>query len=137
MTSLIKFKAVVDTNVFISGLIFDGLPLKVIEAIQNKKVLLVTSAEIELEILLKLAKFNYGQENIVDLKQQFEKGALRVVPKSKVDICRDLKDNKFLEAALESRADFLVSGDKDLLTLKTFHKTQIITPKEFLSKFNK
>ena len=117
MTSLIKFKAVVDTNVFIPGLIFDGLPLKVIEAIQNKKVLLVTSAEIELEILLKLAKFNYGQENIVDLKQQFEKGALRVVPKSKVDICRDLKDNKFLEAARGLFDDLTNSHCFDTITL--------------------
>lgn len=48
--------------------------------------------------------------------------------------CRDPKDNFLLALALDSKADFLVTGDKDLLVLRTIGKTQIVTLKEFLSR---
>ena len=55
---------------------------------------------------------------------------------SEVTVCRDPKDNKFLSLALDSNADFLVTGDKDLLEVGKFFKTEIITPRDFLEKFN-
>jgi uncharacterized protein len=50
-----------------------------------------------------------------------------------VRVCRDPKDDKFLEVALNGHADVLVSGDDDLLTLESFHGTEILTPAAFLS----
>jgi uncharacterized protein len=47
-------------------------------------------------------------------------------------ICRDPKDEKFLELAVAANADYLVSGDKDLLVLNPFRRTLILTPREFL-----
>jgi uncharacterized protein len=47
-------------------------------------------------------------------------------------ICRDPKDEKFLELAVASNADYIVSGDKDLLVLNPFRHTLILTPREFL-----
>lgn len=55
---------------------------------------------------------------------------------SEVTVCRDPKDNKFLSLALDSNADFLVTGDKDLLEVGKFFKTEIITPRDFLEKLN-
>ena len=47
--------------------------------------------------------------------------AMTVYPNQKVNICRDKKDNFLLEAALEGKADYLVTGDEDLLILNPFH----------------
>jgi len=46
-------------------------------------------------------------------------------------ICRDKDDDHVLACALETKADYLVTGDGDLLILKKFHKTCIVTPREF------
>lgn len=54
------------------------------------------------------------------------------VVESKAEICRDLKDNFLLSLSKDSKADFLITGDKDLLDLKQFESTKIITMTEFL-----
>ena len=55
-----------------------------------------------------------------------------VVPQRCVRVCRDLKDDKFLEVALDGRADVLVSGDEDLLILDPFEGLPIRPPRAFL-----
>jgi len=52
-----------------------------------------------------------------------------------VDICRDPKDNKFLDVAIASYADYLITGDEDLLVLEAIGNTTIITPREFINIF--
>ena len=70
-------------------------------------------------------------ENII-----FEKSII-VVPTEKVDIIKDdPDDNKFIEAALEGKADYIVSQDKHLLDVKVFRDVKIATPKEFLEMLN-
>jgi len=55
-----------------------------------------------------------------------------VTPQQSITICRDPKDNKFLEAAVAGRADVIVSGDEDLLTLHPFAGIPILQPAAFL-----
>lgn len=55
-----------------------------------------------------------------------------VSPNPHIDVCRDEKDNCFLEAAIEGHADIIVSGDADLLTLRQFEGIPIIRVTEFL-----
>jgi predicted nucleic acid-binding protein len=50
---------------------------------------------------------------------------------SSVTLCRDEKDNFLLSLARDAQADYLLTGDKDLLVLRTFEKTQILTIAEF------
>lgn len=52
-----------------------------------------------------------------------------------ITICRDPKDNKLLELAVSGNANFLVTGDKDLLVLNPFRGIEIIVPRDFLEKF--
>jgi len=59
-----------------------------------------------------------------------------VVPKRRITICRDPKDNMFLEAAVDGGADDFVGGDDDLLHLEAFEGIPIITPAEFLAKLD-
>jgi len=58
--------------------------------------------------------------------------SVRYELKHTVDICRDPKDNMFLECAARAKADYLVAGDKDLLVLGTYKGTRIITPLEYI-----
>ena len=58
-----------------------------------------------------------------------------VSPKRKIDACKDPKDNRFLEAAVEENADMIVSGDKDLLDMKEFETIPIVSAAEFLVRF--
>ncbi len=78
----------------------------------------------------------YSEEDLVFFKQVLMKELQLQTVKSKVSVCRDSKDDKFLSLALEGEADVLVTGDKDLLNLERFQKTEIITPRDFLEKFD-
>lgn len=68
---------------------------------------------------------------------KLQAGAIKIIPSRKVNICRDKKDNQVLDLCVVGKADYLVTGDKDLLVLKKFKKTKIVSPREFIeSVFN-
>ena len=52
-----------------------------------------------------------------------------------ITICRDPKDNKFLDLAVAGKADYIVSGDMDLLVLHPFQGIQILSPRAFVTTF--
>ncbi len=60
--------------------------------------------------------------------------ALMVEPHSQVSMCRDENDNRVLECAIDGQADFIVSGDTDLLELQTFQGIAILTVRDFLNR---
>ena len=62
---------------------------------------------------------------------------LVIAPKLNIKVCRDEKDNKFLECAIASKSDYIISYDKHLLKLKEFKNIKIITPEEFLKTLKK
>lgn len=61
----------------------------------------------------------------------------RVYPQERTHVLRDPDDEKYLEAASACQADYLVSGDRDLLSLKKFGTTRIVSPKEFVEVLQK
>jgi putative PIN family toxin of toxin-antitoxin system len=58
-----------------------------------------------------------------------------VTPVRRITVCRDPDDNMFIEAALAGMAEYVVTGDKDLLTLKKFETVRFVTPRAFLAMF--
>lgn len=69
----------------------------------------------------------FSEEDIIELLSIISLFVEIVEVRSKVEVCRDSKDNFLLALAKDSKADYLVTGDKDLLELKTFEGTQIVT----------
>lgn len=130
----IKSRVVVDSNVFISGFVFGGNPQKIIKAWLKNKFILLMSPFLLTEIILVLGKFGFDQNDLAKLKSVLETKALRIIPKRKISLCRDPKDNQILDLCVGGKANYLVTGDKDLLTIKNLHLTQILTPKEFLKQ---
>jgi len=135
MNSSRKVKIVIDTNVFVSGLLFGGIPKKVLNLWSRDKVIMCVSADLKAEIFNKLKnKFQVSTVFLSTFDIVFESKSDKYLPKKKIDLLKDKKDNFLLELAYEAKAEFLVTGDKELLTLKRFESTEIISPKQFLEK---
>jgi putative PIN family toxin of toxin-antitoxin system len=100
---------------------------------------------VSLETLAELAYVMYKPklrkyvelEKLVDYFEYY-KSITTVVPIiSTVQLCRDAKDDKFLELAVNGNADFIITGDDDLLILNPFENTKIISPTKYLEDFIK
>jgi putative PIN family toxin of toxin-antitoxin system len=127
-------KVVIDTNIWISYLL-GGLLQRLDEKIFSKEIKVVVSDEMlkELSEVLSRPRFKniFTAERIKELFSLLDSYAVVVSPSQKVGACRDEKDNFLLEAALEGKADYLITGDEDLLVLNPFHNTRIVRPKDF------
>jgi putative PIN family toxin of toxin-antitoxin system len=135
-----RLRVVIDTNIFISSLLGGGVCKFIAEYFEKKKFVLILSEFIIKEIREVLTAKEIGNISIEEVERLFKAiniNAEIVKPSSKVNTCRDPEDNKILECALEAKADFIVTGDKDLLSLKSFRKIPIIRPKEFLKALKK
>lgn len=130
-------KVVLDTNVLVSAIIFGGKPGQIVYSIVEEKIIAVTSpiliAELK-EVLTK--KFPLREMDFKLAIKNVEEIFRTVQPKKTISILRDEDDNRVLEAALEGKCNYIVTGDKDLLDLKTLKKIKIVTPDTFLSKID-
>ncbi len=127
-------KAVLDTNIFISGIFWKGASNKVVINWKEGKFTLVTSLEGTSEIIkiLKDFKIKLPDEMIKEWIDLIVRNSIIVEPKEKIAIVKDdPKDNIFIETAVAGNADYIVSQDKHLLKLKEFRGIKIITPEEF------
>ena len=126
-------KIVLDTNLIISALIFAGKPQQVYNLVLEKQIIGITSPILLAELTEVLTKkFNFELIRVEQLEKIIKKHFKMVIPKQTVKILQDIDDNRVLEAAAEDKCNYIVTGDKDLLTLKTFQKTKILTPNDFL-----
>jgi putative PIN family toxin of toxin-antitoxin system len=125
-------RVVLDTNVLVSGLL-GGSATHIIRRWRQGDFVLVVSPQVfaEYESVLKRPRFGLPEWLVDELLAFIRQQADWVEPKAPVEIARDPTDNKFLEAAASGQADYIVSSDNDLLTLKTFENIPIVTPWEF------
>lgn len=127
-------KIVVDTNLWISFCIGTKLST-LVDAIIQKKVVLCFSNELSDEIfsVLKRPKIKaiIKEENVKDLFTILEHRVNFVATTPSIKDCRDAKDNFLLELAVSAEADYLITGDKDLLDLNPYNGISIITAQKF------
>ena len=127
-------KAVLDTNIFISGIFWKGSSNKVITDWKEEKFILVTSLEAVSEIIkvLKDFKIKLSDEMIKEWVDLIVRNSIIVEPKEKIKIVKDdPKDDIFIEIAVAGNVDYIISQDNHLLKLKDFRGIKIITPEEF------
>lgn len=127
-------RAVLDTNTIVSGLGWGGAPGAVLDAALQGQFEFVTSPALldELRRVLAYPKLHAVIGPASDLVELVAIAALVVEPTETVEIARDPDDNRVIEAALTGRADVIVSGDQDLLTLQQVGRIDILTPQQFL-----
>ncbi|MEO0518633.1 MAG: putative toxin-antitoxin system toxin component, PIN family [Cyanobacteria bacterium P01_A01_bin.116] len=130
-------KVIIDTNLWISFLI--GKQLSSLKPLLIEgKVQPVFSQQLLDELVRvtqrpKLQKY-FAPQKVADLIEFLTAIGHLIDAQSVVTACRDPKDNYLLALAKDSRANFLITGDQDLLVLKTFEKTVIVTYKDFLEQ---
>jgi len=133
-------RVVLDTNIYISGLFFGGIPRKILDLVEEKFIApcFIIKTFTELERLLYHEKFikqrNLLSFSIADFLNKLKSYSLIFPQPSKIPIIikKDLPDNYFLACAILSQASFIVSGDRHLLKLREFRGIPIVLPREFL-----
>ncbi|HKL31551.1 MAG TPA: putative toxin-antitoxin system toxin component, PIN family [Tangfeifania sp.] len=131
-------KIIFDTNVLISSILIEGsiADLALTKAEKFHEIVCSEKVYNEISIILHLAKFDkYVSTNRRNkFLQSFKIKANFVTVDQTIEICRDPKDNMFLELAVSAKADYIITGDKDLLELNPFKGIRIISPKEYVEK---
>ena len=128
-------KVVCDTNVLISGILFGGHPRRILREGIRGRLDIVISPDIleEFHDVLVRPKFGFTADQVDGIIQQFRESFFLVRPEVSVRVVkRDPDDDRVLEAALAAEAPVIVSGDADLLDLKSWRSIRIYTPAEFV-----
>ncbi len=134
-------RAVFDTNILVSTFAADGLCVRLLIRANRREFELFFSPAIrkEFETALK-RKVGLSAEEIREALLLLGEAAMNCNPSERnirvFGVCRDETDHAVLEAALSCQAEFIVTGDKDLLDLKEYRNIRIVTPREFELMFD-
>jgi putative PIN family toxin of toxin-antitoxin system len=129
-------RVVIDTNVLISAaLLGDSVPARALShAVRNGQLVATGQTFVELTGKLLAPKFDrYVSRATRETFLKRLQPIIEMVPVIQVvTVCRDPRDDMFLEAAVNGRADVIVTGDKDLLGLHPFSGIAIMAPSDYL-----
>ena len=128
-------RIVIDTNIWLSGLISQKMRDRLEALIGRADIVMVGSLELLMELEEtakppKLAKY-VNPENRAAYMQIIRSRLDMVEPKQRVRVCRDPDDDFLIALCLEGHANFLISGDQDLLSLKSYEEVSILSLTEF------
>ncbi|MFK0731163.1 MAG: putative toxin-antitoxin system toxin component, PIN family [Gloeotrichia echinulata GP01] len=136
-------KVLLDTNVWISGLLWGGNPRKIIQLAEEELITLYTSLPLfqELEETLNYPKLQLRLQKL-GMTASYVLSAVRRInqfcqplPLPPITELRDSKDKVVLETALAIPVEVIVSGDEDLLVLGEFQRIIILTASDFLMRY--
>ena len=123
---------VVDTNVLVSGIFWKGSPRKFLSLIFRQEINPFATIDIMAEYCRIIDKVACKRPDVAaKWKSQIAKIMTIIEKNETVEVCRDPKDNMFLECAIAANAYYLVSGDSDLLVLEKIKDIPIITVNQF------
>jgi uncharacterized protein len=130
-------KVVIDTNVLVSALLFEGITNRLVPLWHTEKFVYLISKPILEEYIQTLSypKFQLTEkeikflieDNLLPFIKPITTTSWQGIPKLK-----DVSDRKFLQCAVAGKANYLITGDKELLSLREIKKTKIVSPRDFL-----
>ena len=128
-------RVVFDTNVLLSAILFGGVPRRLLQAVIDGRLRLVTSRHLldEFEEILE-EKFGFSKAAAVETLSELEVLAEVVEPVDVPKVCRDPDDDQVLAAALAGAAEVIVTGDRDLLVLEWYNTIEILSPASFIPR---
>ena len=132
-----RVRVVIDTNILVSAMLSSrSMPGQTVRWAAQTYILLASEATMaEPEDVLQRPKF----DALVSRAARAEflvryREAVKFIPiVSRIKICRDARDDKFLDLAIDGNAGMIVTGDDDLLVLNPFRGVRIVTPRQFLA----
>ncbi len=130
-------KVVLDTNVLVSGIFWKGLPHTILQAWTANRFAVIVSKDILEEYFAVLHRIDRQGDIAKRWSVFLLEHAIVVKDRYRVNLARDIQDNKFISTALSGGADFIVSGDDDLLSLQKRSPVPIVRPRSLLSLVRK
>ena len=126
-------RIVLDTNVLISAVFFGGKPQKIIDAVMWEKLSAYATNEIITEYVEVVSEMIARKQGHLrhGLLNPFLAKLHIIDTYTQVSFCRDPDDDKFLSCAIDASVPYIVSGDKDLLTIEEYKDIKIVTAAEF------
>ena len=134
-----KKKVVLDTNIYVSAIGWNGIPSQIIQkAIDGEFNLYISLNQlIEIRDVLEYPKLKFTKQQKNKFLSQLYSLCQIIIPSKKVDVIReDTDDNAILEPCIDYKIDFVISGDNHLLKINGFNGSKIITPSKFLEEIN-
>lgn len=130
-------RIVFDTNVILSALITRGLSSRVLDICIDRHSLYISQFIMD-EVSEKLRKkFNADEQQLIKVTSFLLSSFTLIKPAGeKPDVCRDKDDNNILHLSNTVKANLIITGDKDLIVLRSHNGTNIITPRNFMEKYN-
>lgn len=136
-------RVLLDTNIWISGLLWGGNPRRIIQLAVSEQIVLYSSKLLieELQTTLAYSKLQRRLEKLAITAEELLVEVARItqlcqpVTISDLSQLRDPKDKIVLETAVSVPVEVIVSGDEDLLILKEFQQIPILTTKQFLENY--
>jgi len=124
------------SNIFISALVIPGSQAEkaVLRIIEGRDVLLLSKGILDELLTVLSTKFSRDKEEISRVAVILSETAEWVEPSERIKVLTDEPDNRILECAVSGDADAIVTGDKELLRLREYEKTKIISLKEYLGE---
>ena len=131
-------RVVIDTNIFVSSF-FGGNPRKIIDLWKNERINLCLSNAILDEYIDVLRRIGLEEEDeLEELLSLFSRGFnilfTTKTPRIKI-IKNDPDDDKFIECAVALKAHAIITGDREILTIKEYAGIRILTPQQFLEGY--
>lgn len=131
-------RIILDTNLLISFLISNSF-YKLDKLIEQNKIVFILSATLINEFMdvVSRPKFRkiFTERQVLEVLTKIQNHSDIIDVRSSVNVCRDANDNFLLELCIDGKADYLITGDEDLLVLNPFKKTKIIKLVDYLKRF--
>ncbi|MEK7573078.1 MAG: putative toxin-antitoxin system toxin component, PIN family [Patescibacteria group bacterium] len=128
-------RVVLDSNILISSYVFGGKPQIIFQLVVEEEIKAITSQILTSEFLDVLRKkFGVRKSQLLEIKEEVDDLFEIVFPTQTLKVVKDNDDNRVLEAAIEGRCEYIVTGDKELLELGEYKGINILTPTEFLER---
>ncbi len=133
-------RVVLDTNTVISGFLWGGYPRQIIDMVRNQQISIYTSSPLIEELLdvLNRPKFAQRLQKVIQetpesLVKNYQK-LVEVVEISAMEniVINDPDDDQVLACAISANADYIISGDQDLLTIKIYQNIPIVNSNQFM-----
>lgn len=132
-------RIVIDTNVIASAIFFGGRPRELLERLLERDFDAFITKEIleEYQDTIEYLCARYPARRVSVPLTQIAAVCKMIEPKTHVRICRDPDDDKFINCALDSRSLYIVSGDKDLLSIEKYQDIEIVTVADFFNRISR
>ncbi len=130
--------AVFDTNVLIAAIITEGICSKLLHRARAGEFSLISCPFIMKELRRILSKkLRLSNEDIDMAKEPIHEAVRQVIEQNLqiTNVCRDAADDNIIACAVSAKADYLVTGDADLLVIRSYEGIKIVTPRDFEALF--